>query len=328
MAAFRVRILFFFSIIGPSLWYSYNWINSSPLILLFYVLLIAAISIWNPAVRIVALTRARRLMKVVAILFLAMSLIYFDEKHLPNLFIINVFDRLNRSPLFPIYVRSIVSFAALFLMYSFKGFEKTLGLLAFLTLFLTSGSTSRGSALILISGLFPLLQNKKLRIFLIILVAIFAGIYFSFIADLRGEASTLDYDKLEWNLMGYQPHPFNALFFFVPGFIKGEWLATNVLLSMEVLPLNQYFYIITFGDFANGFYGYGVFFLVFWAIFAIFAKLIFQFYQEISINFVPYLLTIYALIGGRVGLDNLAVLSMNSFILPLVVFALVSIRAK
>ena len=328
MGAFRVRVLFFFSIIGPSLWYSYNWINGSPLLLIFYILLIAAISSWDPDVRIVALGRSRRLMKCVAILFLAMSLIYFDEKHLPNLFIINVFDRLNRSPLFPIYVRSIVSFAALYLMYSFKGFEKTLGLLAFLTLFLTSGSTSRGSALILISGLFPLLQNKKLRTFSIISVAIIAALYFSFISELRGESSALDYDKLEWNFIGYQPHPFNALFFFVPGFVKGEWLATNVLLSMEVLPLNQYFYIITFGDFANGYYGYGVFFLVFWTFFAIIARLIFRIYQKISINFVPYLLSIYALIGGRVGLDNLAVLSMNSFLLPLIVFTLVSIRAK
>ncbi|MFL2566803.1 MAG: hypothetical protein ACJ0QP_05275 [Schleiferiaceae bacterium] len=276
MGVSRSQFLFFVSIVGPSLWYSFPWIKVSGLLFFaLYIFLIALISLWTPQVKHVDLRRLKSLMILIIIGYLGMSILYFDQKYLPNLLITSVMERINKSPMFPIYLRSLVAFASLYLMYNNKGLVRAVSLIAFIMLYFTSGSTSRGSLLILFGGILPLLESKRIRSLVLVSSIILGLIYFNYVADLRGAASALAFDKLEWNFYGHQTDPLKALFFFVPGFLKGEWVATNILLSMQVLPLNQYFYVYTFGDFANGYFGYGILFLFFWSLFAIYLRTLF-----------------------------------------------------
>ena len=151
------------------------------------------------------------------------------------------------------------------------------------------------------------------------------SVLFLYILSLRGD-SLLNINQSvlpEYLSFGYQNMKWKYFLFFVPGFLKGDWINTNVILSELVAPGGNLFFVITFGDFINHFYGYGYF----WFITLIFSLFIYKIFSMIFQSYFKghflYWLVLVALIGGRVGLETFIPFIFGSFVIPIIFHELI-----
>lgn len=293
-------------------YYGFDFIRLNKLSFLIYVLLFIIIYTLKYDFRVNSFNLSFRsnafvtIHKISVLLFLVFFIFNFEEKYLPNFFQINVFDRLNNKPLGTSLFRSFVNVSSLLLITKKNKKEIYIGILGAFLLFLSSSSTSRGGLILFFSFFAPLFFNKKKIIYFFLPIIIICFSVFSyFIISLRGIAtSSINPINLDFISSGYQKDFLKFLLYPIPGFLKGEWQNTNYILSETLAPYGDTFYVITFGDFVNVFYGYGyswIFILIFSLLnFKLFKKIFNQYFKVHNI----YWLVFVILIAARVGIES------------------------
>lgn len=323
-----LETLIFLSVV---FYYGYDFIRLNKLSFVIYAFLFILIYTFKYDFRVNSFNLSFRskdfviIHKISILLFLLYFIFNFEEKYLPNFFQINVFDRLNNKPLGTSLLRSFVNVSSLLLITKKNKKEVYIGVLGAFLLFLSSSSTSRGGLILFFSFFAPLFFNKKkIMYFLMPTIIICFSVFSYFIVSLRGIATfSINPMNLEFISSGYQQDFLKFLLYPIPGFLKGEWQNTNYILSEILAPYGDNFYVITFGDFVNVFYGYGyswIFILIFSLLnFKLFKKIFDQYFKVHNIYWLVFVL----LIAARVGIESFITLFFGGFIFPILIYEIV-----
>lgn len=342
-----LNLLFLLNIVF-CFFYAINFIKSYPLSFLLYAvityIIIIKVYIKIPVIKISYCNPMNFNIKTARYL-ISISFIYFlvnlNKVKFVDFFLVSYSEKVEQTSIFPMMIPSLLLVISFLLIeISQEKIDKILSSLAIAMLYISSGVTSRGGLLLYLVPIYLIWKDYKItKILMFLLVPLLFILFINIVAFRIGSdnfdisdilfaetqsevTSILDYDS-----NGFQPSKLNLIFFFLPSFIKGEWIATNHYISEHMLNLgrdNNAFYVITMSDFGNFFFGYGDFWFLY-SIYGLFASLfIIKFLVYYLPTFKYYFLLLFLLIGSRAGTESLLPVFLYGSVLPLLIIGFIS----
>lgn len=280
--------------------------------------------------------------KIFIYCIMAIVFLNVDNINLPNLLLINYADRIDSKAILNSTISSTALLSAIILGNSNKFSDKILSSIAIATMYIISGSTSRGGLLIYFILLYIPWRNNRHIKSLMYLAFIIMVLFFIYIFNSRLGLENISIEKLLESDVSQlskihslstdlQPNKNNLIYFFIPSSIKGEWIATNQYISESLLGLsveNIFYYVITVGDFAVYKLGYDSF----WLIYFVYGFSMCVFLMKVITHILPthkfYYYSIFILIGSRAGTESLLTVFLHGNILPLFIITFTLLIAR
>jgi hypothetical protein len=198
-------------------------------------------------------------------------IININSIELPDFFLASYHEKVAVQSFLGVFAHGVLVASSMLAGNSRNFWIKVIATAGFSLAYLTSGSTSRGGLLLFLLPVLICWRSVLPIRFTLLTAAIILPIFFVQILMSRAGEGEFDLQTLMaletkigdfevYAAEGVQPEKWKVLFFYLPSFVKGEWIGSNQFISEWILGMPEYyssFYIITVGDFLATVLAYG-----------------------------------------------------------------------
>lgn len=261
---------------------------------------------------------------VLSIILICFYIVNYNRFTVSDLYVLSVEERFDRAGSnLPIYLKYFVVLSGTILAGQESYKCRFIGITQLTLNWFLNGFTSRGSLIMLLAMSFGRYKlNVKGKIFYIV-IAIFITLLSIDIKEFRGSKTSAYTGIPHYINDGYVSDKNHTFLFFIPSFLKGERIATNIKINEQTIANDSYYYVHLFGDFGTMLLGYGDYWFLYYLYNICILTVILQICIKYTSNLILVLLACM-LFGARVSIEVLIIYLYYSFLLPIILIEFIT----